>query len=257
MAAQSQAAAWGARADDWAEVQEAVFKPLHAALLEKTVHPNLSLLDMGCGSGAFCRMAAAAGAAVSGIDISPELISIARRRVPDGDFRVADMGSLPYEDDRFDLVVGINSFHQADCALRAGQEAARVARPGGRVVVATWSRPEECEALSALDALDRAIDWKLEERPATPAVEDRSFEQSVAMAGLEPVESGEVSCPWLYPDRDMMLRGMMAAGPVVARAQLVGEEKVRDGLVDAMAPYRTRSGGYRLDNVFRFVIAQA
>lgn len=46
-----------------------MFEPLHAALIERVVQPGLTLLDIGCGAGAFARMAIAAGALVGGVDL--------------------------------------------------------------------------------------------------------------------------------------------------------------------------------------------
>jgi SAM-dependent methyltransferase len=248
--------AWGARADDWAEVQEAMFRPLHTALVTKTVRPGITLLDLGCGSGAFCQMASAAGAIVSGIDVTPELVAIARRRVPGGDFGVADMQDLPHEDDRFDLVMGINSLHQVDSPLQALREARRVARPGGAVVVATWGRVEDCEAMGALHSLDVALAWN-EDDEASRAGRRGSLEETLLEAGLKPEDGGEVTCRWAYPDQVTMLRGMMAAGPVETRTQAAGEDKVRECLVDAMTPFRTDSGGYSLMNAFRYITTRA
>jgi 2-polyprenyl-3-methyl-5-hydroxy-6-metoxy-1,4-benzoquinol methylase len=66
---------WGARAADWAEIQE----PRSAALYDEVIErlglgPATELLDAGCASGAFAERAAAAGARVAGLDASAALI---------------------------------------------------------------------------------------------------------------------------------------------------------------------------------------
>jgi 2-polyprenyl-3-methyl-5-hydroxy-6-metoxy-1,4-benzoquinol methylase len=87
---------WGARARDWAEVQEGVAAPLFEAVLNKTaVGAKTSVLDIGCGSGSFCEMAAKRGARVSGIDAAEPLLAIARERVGQGNFRTGEMEELP------------------------------------------------------------------------------------------------------------------------------------------------------------------
>ena len=53
------------------------------------------VLDVGCGSGDFCALALDRGATVSGIDASPAMIEIARRRAPGADLRVNAMERLP------------------------------------------------------------------------------------------------------------------------------------------------------------------
>src|SRR5262245_46203028 len=88
---------WGARARDWAEMEESS-RPLFEAILDATgVGAGTCLLDVGCGSGLACAIAAARGARVSGLDASPGLLEIARERVPEGDFRVGDLTSLPFD----------------------------------------------------------------------------------------------------------------------------------------------------------------
>jgi ubiquinone/menaquinone biosynthesis C-methylase UbiE len=56
------------------------------------------LPDIACGSGFAAQLAARRGAAVTGIDASGALITIARARTPSGDFRVGDMLALPFPD---------------------------------------------------------------------------------------------------------------------------------------------------------------
>ena len=68
------------------------------------------MLDVGCGSGVFLRLAADRGAKPYGIDASEALVAVARSRVPEADVRVGEMERLPYADDTFDLVTGFTSF---------------------------------------------------------------------------------------------------------------------------------------------------
>jgi trans-aconitate methyltransferase len=56
---------------------------------------GVSVLDVGCGSGEFCELAAARGARVSGIDAAAGLIEVARRRLPEADLRVGAIEQLP------------------------------------------------------------------------------------------------------------------------------------------------------------------
>src|SRR5258708_39290876 len=143
--AEVQAPLWSARVKDWAEVQELTARPLFDAILDATgVGPGTAMLDVGCGAGLMCQLAAARGASVSGFDAAEPMIAIARSRVPGGDFRIGDMESLPFADNSFDLVTGVNSFQYAANPVRALSEANRVAKPRGSVVIATRGRPEDC-----------------------------------------------------------------------------------------------------------------
>lgn len=77
----------GARARDWAEIQERMLVPLLEAVYERLdVGPDTRLLGLHCGSGLALLLAAARGATVTGTDPSPDLLALARRRLltPDG-----------------------------------------------------------------------------------------------------------------------------------------------------------------------------
>ncbi len=98
---------WGRRARDWSELQEGQQRDTYVAVLDRlAVGPGTSLLDVGCGSGMAAQMAAARGAAVSGIDASEALLAIARDRTPSGDFRVSEIEELPFAGSSFDVVTG-------------------------------------------------------------------------------------------------------------------------------------------------------
>ena len=63
--------------------------------------------------------------------------------------------------------------------------------------------------------------------------------------------------PWVYPDLRTALRGLMAAGPAVKAINASGEDRTRKAIAEAIVPFRSVSGGYRLENTFRYVIAKA
>ena len=144
---------WGAKARDWAELQEVQFRPGYAAVIARFLKPGSRFLDVGCGSGVAAQMAAAQGVKVSGIDAAQSLFAIARERTSAGDFRVADMEELPFGDAAFDLVTGFNAFQYAGNPVKALAEAGRVVKPDGHVVIVTWGPPDNMPAASLLAAL--------------------------------------------------------------------------------------------------------
>jgi ubiquinone/menaquinone biosynthesis C-methylase UbiE len=101
------------------------------------------VLDVACGSGEFCELAAARGAQVSGIDAASGLVEIAKRRLPDADLRVGPIARLPWRDENFDLVTGFNAFQFAADFVAALTEAGRATRRGGRVAICNWGRIED------------------------------------------------------------------------------------------------------------------
>ncbi len=98
---------------------------------------GLEVLDAGCGSGPLTEALRAKGAVVSGFDLSPAMVELARERLgEDADVRVADLGApLPYPDDSFDLVVASLSLHYVEDWTSALAELRRVLKPGGRLTV--------------------------------------------------------------------------------------------------------------------------
>lgn len=95
--AEAERALWGARAADWAELAEVQHTPLYEAVLDRVAPPpGTRVLDVGCGSGVYCRLAVERGLAVSGLDDTPELVALAARRVPGLDVRVGEIEALPW-----------------------------------------------------------------------------------------------------------------------------------------------------------------
>jgi SAM-dependent methyltransferase len=100
---------------------------------------GLRIVDFGCGSGANTVLLANRGAHVWGVDISEDLIRLARRRLDvngragRAEFIVASAHDLPFPDDSIDIVFGIAILHHLDLRL-VSAEVQRVLRPGGRAI---------------------------------------------------------------------------------------------------------------------------
>ena len=135
------AVAWSAGAFE--EVAESI-SDVHAALVE-VLRPRAGdrWLDVACGAGNVAALAAAAGAWVSGIDISPRLIEVARTRAEaadaDIDYRVGDAESLDVEDGSFDVVSSSFGMIFAPDQDAVAREVSRVLVPGGRLGFSAWT----------------------------------------------------------------------------------------------------------------------
>jgi SAM-dependent methyltransferase len=192
------------------------------------------------------------------LDAAAPLIEIARERLPDADLTVGEMETLPYEDDSFDVVTGFNAFQFAADPARALREAGRVARRGAPVLVATWGRPEQCEAAGYVKAVGGLLPPPPPGAPGPFALsEEGAIEEFAARGGLTAGERHEVLCVWAFPDDDVLLRALKATGFAVKATETAGEQKVTEAVLDAIAPYRTSDGGCRLENVFTYLIAYA
>lgn len=249
---------WGARARDWAEVQEGVAIPLFNAVLDETaLGANSSVLDVGCGSGIFCEMAAKRGVKVSGLDAAENLLEIARERVSAGDFRTGEMEELPYEDKAFDLVTGFSSFQFAASPVNALREASRVSK-SGKVVIAVFGKREENESAAYIAAMGSLLPPPPTGAPGPYALSaDGALETLAKDAGLTPGKVKKVDCPWEYPDENTALRGLLSSGPAIRAIQHTDEATVREAVLKTIAPFKTKTGGYRIGNCFRYMVATA
>jgi SAM-dependent methyltransferase len=247
---------WGARPHDWAASEEQQAPTYGEAIRRIGIREGHRVLDIGCGSGVFLRLAVDRGARVFGVDASETLIEVARTRVPDGDFRVGEMERLPYEADSFDLVTGFNSFFFAADMVAALREAGRVTKPGAPVVIQVWGRPERCDLEAMKAAVTPFMSGAPEARRPPEFWKPGVLEALAAEAGLEPQSAFDTSWAYEYPDEDAMARGMLAAGGLALLDEAAGGA-VRRAIVESLVPYRTPGGGYRLENEYRFLIARA
>ncbi len=115
--------------------------PAAARLRERTYQllsatPGASVVDVGCGAGRAVAELAERGIAAVGVDVNPGMITLARSRFPDQDFRVVAASDLPFSDGALAGYRADKVLHEiADTAGVLG-EARRVLAPGGRIVVA-------------------------------------------------------------------------------------------------------------------------
>ena len=248
---------WGLRPREWARAEDQQVPTYEEAMRHVGVHPGDRVLDIGCGTGVFLRVAADRGAAVSGLDASEALLEIARERVPTADLRVGEMQSLPWEDDSFDLVTGFNSFFFADDMVAALREARRVTKPLAPVVIQVWGAPERCDLTAMKEVFARHTPPPEPGAPAPPRLWERGVLEGIAAdAGLRPRESFDRSWAFEFADDEALTEGLLSAGGISA-VLTSPEDEVARALVEALAPYRTPSGGYSLQNEWHYLIASA
>ena len=109
----------------------------------KTVSATNALaLDVACGTGDMAVELLKRGCSVTGIDLSEEMLAIARRKTAEANFQLANAEALPFDDASFDAVTsafGIRNFVHLDKGLA---EMARVLKSGGRMVILEMSTPD-------------------------------------------------------------------------------------------------------------------
>jgi SAM-dependent methyltransferase len=257
--ADAQGALWGAAARDWAELAEPLQMPFfEAALAALGVGRGTRLLDAGCGAGLALGLAAQRGAIVTGLDASAALLDIACERLPQADLRQGELETLPYADGAFDAVTAFNSVQYAGNPTAALREIKRVAKPGARVAVTTWGRPEQCEMRAVLSAVDSLL-------PPAPAGTGGPFalaapgalEALVEGAGLAAERAIDVPTPYVHRDLESAVRARLASGPAQRAIQLAGLAATREAIARACEPSRRADGSVAFANVFKVLIARA
>jgi len=104
--------------------------------------PGWLCLDVASGTGDFARSVLRTGANVVALDMTPEMLQVARRRVPHLKTVIADAFKLPFADATFDAVtIGFGLRHSREDLPLFLAELRRVLRPGGRCVSLELSHP--------------------------------------------------------------------------------------------------------------------
>jgi len=131
--------------DDLEPWYEHLYDVLHAILRETIGQAPAgggSALDAGCGTGFQAALLAELGWRPYGVDVSPGLLAVARRRLPGAVLALGSVEALPYADAHFDAIVCCGStLSFVDDPARALVELGRVLRPGGRLLLDCEHRP--------------------------------------------------------------------------------------------------------------------
>jgi ubiquinone/menaquinone biosynthesis C-methylase UbiE len=101
-------------------------------------------LEIGCGTGAFSRRLAERSERVLAIDLSPEMIRLARERsreFPNIDFHVADVVEQEFPSEEFDAVATIAAMHHLPMKLMLAKMK-RALKPGGVILILDLVEPE-------------------------------------------------------------------------------------------------------------------
>ena len=150
----------------FADLDQYHFEKLHhlPRLVNFEGYRGRRVLEVGCGAGTDLVRFARGGALVTGVDLSPSAIALARQNFDQhgltADLREADGEQLPFEDNSFDLVYAHGVLQYTSNPSALVNECRRVLRPGGEAVFQVYNR------LSWLNALSKLMKVSLEHEDA-------------------------------------------------------------------------------------------
>lgn len=188
---------------------DAVEKAVQAAIGDR---PFDSLLDLGTGTGRMLEVLAPLAARAVGVDASADMLAVARANldragVGNAQVRLGDIHHLPFQRNGFDVVTIHQVLHYLDEPERAIAEAARVLRPGGRLVIVDFA-PHDLEFLREKHA-HRRLGFSrsaMEQWIEVPGLALVSAEDLPAVRGKDGAGKLTVTL-WVAKDRRMLIAG--------------------------------------------------
>lgn len=225
-----------------------------ATLDAAKVAKGMRVLDVCTGPGLLAHAAVARGAEAVGLDFSGNLIEIARRAVPQAEFRQGDAQELPFDDESFDAVVcGYGIIHLPD-PEKGLREIHRVLKPGGTAAVSTWAAAKPSNGFGMIFGALNAhgnLDVPIPEGPSflqfsepedmTAALQATGFRDTAVRMVDQTFET----------DEPLGFIQALLDGVVRARALIVAQDDesriaINEAVVQAMEQFRTPEGGFQV-----------
>ena len=222
--------------------------------------PGHRVLDLGTGTGSVAigaaRLVGPSGR-VTAVDISPDMLAMARRRVAESGYaniavREARAEQLPADDGSFDVLLASLSLMYVIDRAGAAREMRRVLRPGGRFVAAVWAAAERCDIV-----LFQQTAGRFAPPPPVPAVgpgalaDPSGFLAQLADVGIDArVETEELG----FDFHDFELAWEVLAGVTTAQLPPERRQEAQQAVQAAMWP--DGRGPRRFRNVTQFLVGR-
>src|SRR5262245_53119924 len=168
-------------AGDWERIRKSYFDDRVTSLaIEKLLPRNLTVADIGCGTGSLTVELARFARKVIGVDLSQEMLRRARavareRELENIEFRQSDALKLPLKSDSVDAAFCVMVLHFLEDPQRVVAELCRITRPGGAVIL--------------VDLVPHTQEWMREQMAHRwPGIERRSIEKWFSEAGAGAVD---------------------------------------------------------------------
>jgi len=215
------------------------------------LHPGTRLLDVATGPGALAAEAASRGARPVGIDLSPQMVELARQLYPAINFHEADVEHLPFPDDTFDAVVcafGLGHFPRPEVAVA---ESVRTLLPGGRIAFSWWDDPSRqriqgifCDAIAEVGA---SIPPDVPQGHNVYRFSDTGeFLRLLEGAGLIEVAVTEYATTYSVPDIETLWRGglgsLLLTGAAIRQQDKITQDLIRTAFERCASAYKSANG---------------
>jgi SAM-dependent methyltransferase len=219
------------------------------------------VLDVATGPGVAAFRAAGRGAsAVFGVDLSPRMVTLARERYPQIDFRQADAENLPFASRSFDAVVcnfGIGHFPRPK---RAVSELFRVSASGGIIALSWWDVPARHRVNGIFfDAMNEAGASPPPDIPPGPPMfrfsDDAELAALLRSADFTDVAVQSFSFVHWLVSADALWNGILS-GTVrtsigIRRQPKAIQDRIRAAFDRLLQPYAAEDGGYDVPVAFK------
>ena len=218
------------------------------------------VLDLGTGTGSVAiGVAGLVGSAgtVTGVDISPDMLALTRRRVVESgytniDLREGRAEQIPADDGSFDVLLASLSLMYVIDRAAAAREMRRVLRPGARVVAAVWAAAEQCDIV-----LFQQTAGRFAPPPPVPGVgpgalaNPTGFVAQLADAGIDVrVETEELG----FDFHDFESAWEVLAGVTTAQLPPARRQEAKEAVQAVMWPHGRGSRHFR--NVTQFLVGR-
>ena len=145
-----------ALADNWDANQERNEKAIDFILTKGGITDGVSVLDVACGTGILFPDYTGRGAKVTGIDISPEMLRVAKEKFPDNELICADAESYVFKE-KYDVIMIYNAFPHFPNPEKVLANLSNALKAGGRLTVAHGLSEEELEKCHSTSAKDVSL----------------------------------------------------------------------------------------------------